>query len=236
MTLLSPQTAANAIPGMERVQKRLAASLALTAGYVDGYGLLVLGTYLSFMSGNTTMAAVTAGQAHFQAAVFPAVAILFFVSGSFVGTVITRSRPDHAHRILFGLIAALLVLALPLGGHPALRSLNIAVLSLGMGMINPALSHIGAENVSLTFMTGTLGRIGSHLALALERAPVPGSEGAWDSHLYRARMGAQIWAAFASGAVLSAILTSIAKSVALVPAIATMLALAVLVPVRAARG
>jgi hypothetical protein len=37
-----------------RVQWAVAIFLALIAGYLDGYGLLVLGTSVSFMSGNTT--------------------------------------------------------------------------------------------------------------------------------------------------------------------------------------
>ena len=43
-----------------RVQLALAILLALIAGYLDGYGLLVLGTYVSFMSGNTTITGLTA--------------------------------------------------------------------------------------------------------------------------------------------------------------------------------
>jgi uncharacterized membrane protein YoaK (UPF0700 family) len=43
-----------------RVKWALAVFLALVAGYLDGYGLLVLGTYVSFMSGNTTLAGLTA--------------------------------------------------------------------------------------------------------------------------------------------------------------------------------
>jgi Protein of unknown function (DUF1275) len=39
-----------------RVQWASAVFLALVAGYLDGYGLLFLGTYVSFMSGNTTFA------------------------------------------------------------------------------------------------------------------------------------------------------------------------------------
>src|ERR1039458_2618832 len=43
----------------------LAVFLALVAGYLDGYGLLVLGTYVSFMSGNTTFAGLKSGQGNF---------------------------------------------------------------------------------------------------------------------------------------------------------------------------
>ncbi len=49
---------------------------------------------------------------------------------------------------------------------------EIAMLSLAMGMMNPALSTIGAESVSLTFMTGMLIRIGGHLAAAAGRKPL----------------------------------------------------------------
>jgi hypothetical protein len=35
-------------------QERLAAGLAMTAGFVDAYGMITYNTYLSFMSGNTT--------------------------------------------------------------------------------------------------------------------------------------------------------------------------------------
>ena len=34
--------------------ERLAAGLAMIAGYIDAYGLIRYQTYLSFMSGNTT--------------------------------------------------------------------------------------------------------------------------------------------------------------------------------------
>jgi uncharacterized membrane protein YoaK (UPF0700 family) len=57
MTLLSSDT---------RVKWALAVFLALVAGYLDGYGLLVLGTYVSFMSGNTTFAGLKSGRAIFK--------------------------------------------------------------------------------------------------------------------------------------------------------------------------
>ena len=73
--------------------------------------------------------------------------------------------------MLFGLIAVLLIIVLLLGdhggNHGSLKNVAIASLSFGMGMVNPALSKIGTEAVSLTFMTGTLSRMGGHLAQAL---------------------------------------------------------------------
>jgi uncharacterized membrane protein YoaK (UPF0700 family) len=216
--------------GRTRHQKRLGVCLALTAGYLDGYGLLVLGTFVSFMSGNTTTAGLRIGQANLWAALSPGIAIVGFVEGSLVGNLITHSRLRHAHRILFGFVGALLIFVWGLSHDSVLTNLNIAGLSFGMGMINPALSHIGAEAVSLTFMTGTLSRIGGHLALALKRAPVPSPEGSWDTHLYRARIAAQLWASFISGAALSGIVMSVARSFVLWPSIAVMVILALVSP------
>jgi uncharacterized membrane protein YoaK (UPF0700 family) len=68
-----------------RVESTVAICLSLIAGYLDGYGLLVLGTYVSFMSGNTTFTGLKIGQGHFHAALPSAIAIASFVSGSFLG-------------------------------------------------------------------------------------------------------------------------------------------------------
>jgi uncharacterized membrane protein YoaK (UPF0700 family) len=42
----------------EHHERMLTICLTMTAGHVDGYGLLVLGTFVSFLSGNTTMTGV----------------------------------------------------------------------------------------------------------------------------------------------------------------------------------
>jgi uncharacterized membrane protein YoaK (UPF0700 family) len=46
-----------------------------------------------------------------------------------------------------------------------------------MGAMNTALSRVGSQSVSLTFVTGTLSRLGMHLALAVKRAPLLESQG-----------------------------------------------------------
>jgi len=212
----------------EHHQTILAICLTMTAGYLDGYGLLALGTYVSFMSGNTTMTGVGIGQGNLLAALSPAIAVLSFVVGSFAANLITHSPLRHAHSVLFGVIAALLIISSGLGNDGMWKTVQIAVLALAMGMVNPALSKIGAESVSMTFMTGTLSRIGSHLALALKGSRLPASEGPWDTHLYRAGLAARLWASFFCGAILSGFLMSFIRAFALVPAIAMMVVLLVL--------
>ena len=180
--------------------------LALVAGYLDGYGLRFLGTYVSFMSGNTTNTGMYSGQRAFQAAIPSAVAITLFVAGSVLGNLLVHSRRRQSHRVVFGVIAGLLATAAALEQDGmTIAAFEIALISLAMGMMNPAVSKIGSEPVSLTFVTGTLSRMGGHLAAALG----PKSAGATESrssHLFRAGIDASMWSGFLIGAVLSGLL------------------------------
>jgi len=208
------------------VQWASAVFLALIAGYLDGYGLLFLGTYISFMSGNTTFAGLKSGQGNFQTALPSAIAVMFFVTGSFLGNLLTQSKLRYSHRLTFGVIASLLATVAGVGRHGLWNATaEIALLSLAMGMMNPALSKVGAESVSLTFVTGTLSRIGGHLAAAAGRKPLPDGPGRGDSHLARARIDASVWSGFLIGAGLSGIAGSHFRMWALLPPFVVMLAL-----------
>ena len=192
-----------------RVKWALAVFLALVAGYLDGYGLLVLGTYVSFMSGNTTLAGLKSGQGNFQAALPSAIAVLSFVTGSFLGNLLSQSRLRYSHRLIFGVIAGLAGTVAGLERHGLWNApAEIALLSLAMGLMNAALARVGAESVSLTFVTGTLNRIGGHLAAAAGRKPVSEGQGSGDSHLARARIDASVWSGFLVGAALSGMAAS----------------------------
>jgi uncharacterized membrane protein YoaK (UPF0700 family) len=210
-------------------ERRLAIYLALIAGYVDAYGLVAYGIYVSFMSGNTTQTGSMVWQGRLLAALPSAVAIVFFVAGSFAGTWLTHSRLRHSHQVLFGAIAALLAVIIggtQLGNSALHAEICIATLSLAMGLMNATLSQIGAEPVNLTFVTGTLSKIGRHLALAVRRAPLSDAQGQWDSHLRRAGVMASVWAGFLTGAIVSAAMTSYFGVWVLVPPSVILLALA----------
>ena len=217
MTLLSSDT---------RVKWALVVFLALVAGYLDGYGLLVLGTYVSFMSGNTTFAGLKSGKGNFQAAFPSAIAILSFVTGSFLGNLFSLSRLRYFHRLIFVIIAALLAAVAGFERHGLWSALvEIAVLSVAMGMMNPALSKVGAESVSLTFVTGTLNRIGGNLAAAAGREPLTEEQGSRDSYLTRARIDASVWLGFLVGAALSGMVASHFRIWTLLPPCIGMIAL-----------
>jgi uncharacterized membrane protein YoaK (UPF0700 family) len=183
--------------------------LALIAGYVDAYGLTAFGTYVSFMSGNTTQVGSMTGHGRLVEAMAPALAILFFVWGSCSGTYLAHSRLRHSRRLLFGVVAALLAAAAGVSRiGPLEADAGIATISFSMGIMNTILPRIGGESVSLTFMTGDLNRIGSHLALAFKGEPLPDGQGPWDTQLHRARLLASVWGSFLIGAVISAAMIS----------------------------
>jgi uncharacterized membrane protein YoaK (UPF0700 family) len=203
--------------------------LALVAGYVDAYALLSYGVYVSFMSGNTTQTGAMIGQGKLFTAVDTAVAILFFVGGVLLGTWLTNSTLRQSRQILLRVTAAMLAVVIAgtqLSNPPSHVAESIATLALAMGLMNTTYSHIGAEPVSLTFVTGTLNKIGRHLALAVRRAPLPDAKGLWDTHLRRAGIEASMWGGFLSGAVISGAASTFLGVWALVAPCVMLLALA----------
>jgi uncharacterized membrane protein YoaK (UPF0700 family) len=213
-------------PYKTRLQWAGAIFCALVAGYLDGYGLLFLKTYVSFMSGNTTSTGVMIGSAKFGAASNAALAVICFVAGSFLGSLLAQSKARHIHRVIFALVAVLLgaVAGLEWNG-PGNTLVEIALLCLAMGVVNPALTKIGAEPVSLTFVTGCLNKIGGHLAAAAGHKPLTDSNREGDSHLRRAGMDASVWCGFIGGAVLAGMLLPSARVWALLPPCAVMVLL-----------
>ena len=187
-----------------RSEERLAAALATIAGFVDAYGIIAYGVYVSFMSGNTTQAGYQTAEGAFGPAALSALAILFFVGGSFAGTLLVEFAGRLARRAVFGVVAAALAATVGFARFGYLSAgVHVAAISLAMGIMNTALSRVGAQSVSLTFVTGTLSRVGSNLALALRRAPLKDSQGPWDTHLRRALLLARVWAGFLIGALAS---------------------------------
>jgi uncharacterized membrane protein YoaK (UPF0700 family) len=176
----------------------------MIAGFIDAYGMITYGVFVSFMSGNTTQTGYQTAEGAFGLASLSALAILFFVVGSFAGTLLAQFAGRLARRLVFGVVAAALALVI---GFTQLAWLSgaaaIAAISFAMGVMNSAFSRVGAQSVSLTFVTGTLSRVGSHLAMALRRAPLPDAEGSWDTHLRRALLLARVWVGFLVGALLS---------------------------------
>ena len=181
-------------------QEWLAVGLSMIAGFVDAYGIITYKTYVSFMSGNNTQAGFRVGQGDFGAVWPPAIAIVSFVSGTLAGALLAHSAVRQTRRLVFGLVATSLALVISSTQLGLLSVVvHIAVVSLAMGLMTTAMSQVGEQSVNVTFVTG----LGSHLALALRRAPLSDSEGSWDTHWHRALVLARVYAGFLGGALFS---------------------------------
>ena len=203
---------------------KAAICLATVAGYTDGYGLRQFNTFVSFMSGNTTSTGVYLGERKFHSALPEAVAILSFVVGTFLGHWILVGKYRYSHRIVLFTSAAFMTVFVILNLRVAfVAEVGIALLSVSMGIMNPAVARIGAESVNLTFVTGALNKLGGHLALAARATTPPDAQGSWDTHLRRAGLEGGLWLAFCAGAVLAGFVTKRAGGFELIPAVGILL-------------
>jgi uncharacterized membrane protein YoaK (UPF0700 family) len=181
---------------VNRYDKRvrlLAAGLSALAGFVDAIGFISLGGFfVSFMSGNTTRFAVGLAEGA-QAAAIAAGLIGLFVLGVVAGTLVNRrAAANRAARVLL-LVAALLSLA-ALAGMMNFLPGAAAAMALAMGAENAVFEREGEVHIGLTYMTGTLVKLGQHLVTALTGGP----KRAWISYLL-------LWLGLAGGAVLGAL-------------------------------
>ncbi len=207
-------------------QEYLGVGLAMIAGYVDGFGLLKLKTFLSFMSGNTTQAGSTIGRGAFAPAVNSMTAIVFFTTGVFTGNLLRHAGLRQPRRVALWGVGALILVGLGACLSSLSGSVTIATISFAMGIMNTTLSHVGGEQVNLTFVTGALNRIARHLALAAMRVPLDDSQGPWDTQLRRALELICVWTGFFGGAVLAGIVTPRLSGWTLLPPAIVLLTLA----------
>lgn len=149
----------------------LAFCLSGLAGYIDTIGFISLGGFfVSFMSGNTTrlgieFAGLKAGE----------IAIASTVLGLFVCGVVTGSLAGHfagrrRKSAVLGVVALTLAIAATL--HMLGYSFTGAVLlAFAMGAENGVFQRDGEVTIALTYMTGTLVKMGQRIAGALLGGP-----------------------------------------------------------------
>ncbi|MBL8546408.1 MAG: DUF1275 domain-containing protein [Hyphomonadaceae bacterium] len=171
-----------------------AAALSTLAGFADANAFIHLGGYfVSFMSGNSTRLGVGLAS-HLGAAQLAGGLIAIFVLGVMLGALINR-RGDHTGGVrVLACVAGLLALAAFLAGMSA-PGIAIALLASAMGAMNGVFVRGGEVSIGVTYMTGTLVRMGQRLAAAL----VGGSR--WDWAPY-----ALLWSGLVLGATLGALI------------------------------
>lgn len=195
----------------------LVATIAFLAGMTDAVGLMLTGNFVSFMTGNTTRAAIAVGTGDFGHAAVLFAAIFTFVAGNALGIVIAHL----AERRAFVVLACVgLLLAIAAGvTEPGLVLLQFYLVVLAMGMVNATVEHIEGLPIGLTYVTGALSRFGRGIGRFL----LGDRDFAWTVQIVP-------WSGMISGAVCGAILANSlgAGALWLVSAVAFSLALATL--------
>ena len=180
---------------MKRYEKPIwmfAAGLSALAGFVDAVGFIELGGFfVSFMSGNSTRLGVGLANAG-AAAALAAGLIASFVGGVVVGTVVARRAGARRGAVVLLLVAVLL------GGAASLGAIGIGpvaplLMAAAMGAENAVFEREGEVSIGLTYMTGTLVKLGQRLTDALLGGPSFG----WLPYLL-------LWAGLAAGAAAGA--------------------------------
>lgn len=168
-----------------------AIALAFLAGYVDALGFLTTsGFFVSFMSGNSTRLAVGIASDRSDATA-AAILILCFVAGVGGGAIVGAIAGRRQSSAILILVAMLLAVAALMVGQSALGAAGL--LALAMGAENTVFEREGEAPLGLTYMTGSLVRIGFGLAGLVTGRRYPG----WGSY-------ALLWLGLVVGAVTGA--------------------------------
>jgi uncharacterized membrane protein YoaK (UPF0700 family) len=156
------------VPKEERKSFLFSLVIAAVAAYVDATGfLLYSGVYLSFMSGNSTRAAVLVARGDWDQ-LAPVVGVIpMFVLGVTLGTIVHGIFKRQGQAIVLsiagislGLVAALEIYGQTAGPNDKRLGLFL-MLAATMGLLNSMVQRVDQVSVALTFVTGTLVRLGT---------------------------------------------------------------------------
>jgi uncharacterized membrane protein YoaK (UPF0700 family) len=154
-------------PKKQRAGFLLSLVIAAVAAYVDATGfLLYSGIYLSFMSGNSTHAAVLVARGDWPQLAPVLGVIPTFLLGVTVGTIMNGIFKKQGQAIVFftagialGVVAALEIYWQSAGSNDTRLGLFLA-LSASMGLLNSTVQRVDTVSVALTYVTGTLVKLG----------------------------------------------------------------------------
>ncbi|EKJ94229.1 hypothetical protein C241_20436 [Bradyrhizobium lupini HPC(L)] len=136
----------------------LVAAISFIAGMTDAVGLHISGDFVSFMTGNTTRAAVSAEAGIYSHAAKLLVAIIAFVAGNAGGIVVAHKFELRIFAVLMAVGSLVAIAALLRGESSGLVQFYLVVFA--MGMVNAAVEHIEGLPIGLTYVTGALSRFG----------------------------------------------------------------------------
>lgn len=176
-----------------RQEIALAVGLSALAGYVDAIGFLSLGGFfVSFMSGNSTRLAVGIAGIPGEALIAGRL-IASFVVGVIAGSLVGTAAGARRRPVVLMLVASLLAVAAGLAGA-GVDDIAVLFVAAAMGAENTTFERGGEVSIGLTYMTGTLVKLGQRLAATLTGGP------AWAWLPY-----ALLWSGLVTGAIIGAL-------------------------------
>lgn len=183
----------------------LAICFSGVAGFVDVVGFLASGGFfVSFMSGNSTRLGV--GLADGAPAALIAGGLIFaFVVGVVAGASVGRAAGRFKQAAILTLVTGLLALALCCHWS-GLDVLIVIPLALAMGAQNTVFAEDGDVRVGLTYMTGTLVKLGKRITASLWGGPPFGWVwflALWLGLLLGAVLGGVCYARFGASALVA---------------------------------
>ncbi|REE04920.1 YoaK family protein [Citricoccus muralis] len=215
-------------------QGALAGHLTATAGFVDGLAFIHLGGYfVSFMSGNSTRAGADLATGDLLGWVKAMGLVLFFVVGVVASSLAVHMRasrsgrtPPYGPRSTAVWVSLILLLSAAVcASVPVLQIAVAPAIAASMGAVNGTFTRGGEVTVGLTYMTGTLVKMGQHLAHAV----TGGNRTIWLRYLV-------LWCAIAVGAIAGAVAYQVLGLGALWIAVLLLLVPAVVLSLRGPRA
>jgi uncharacterized membrane protein YoaK (UPF0700 family) len=156
-----------AVKGENCRQIGLAIALSGLAGYVDALAYLHLhGYFVAFMSGNSTQLGIALMPRPSRDLAAAAFIIAFFVVGVVAGELAARRSESRQRACVLGFETLCLTAAAGLHVLGASQA-AIACMAMAMGAENNAFQRGGQVSLALTYMTGSLVRMGQSIVEAL---------------------------------------------------------------------
>jgi uncharacterized membrane protein YoaK (UPF0700 family) len=150
----------------DRRAQVLAALLAGLAGYIDATGFIASGGFfVSFMSGNSTRLGIGLALGS-EASAVAAGLIFAFLSGVVAGAIAGRTTRRHKRAKILGLVALLLLCGTLLNATGAIEA-AIATMAVAMGVVNNTFERNGEVSIGISYMTGSLVKLGQRIAAAI---------------------------------------------------------------------
>ncbi len=172
----------------------LAFCLSGLAGYIDTIGFISLGGFfVSFMSGNTTRLGIELAGLKGGGIATAATILVLFVGGVISGSLAGHFGRRRSKSAVLAVVALALVTAASLD-TVGLSFAGALFLAFAMGAENSVFQRDGEVTIALTYMTGTLVKMGQRIASAL----LGGPKFAWVRHFV-------LWVGLLTGCINGAI-------------------------------